>query len=107
MELDCQREKTPIYPVIKYLLSAYYVLGTIQGSRDIAMYKTIAEQEQAGHLPDMIFDRTQNTNNRIERNEIESKRTGNVLKLQGLKCYDVSNQEKDIWCELNSFCHYS
>lgn len=40
---------------IKCLLCARH---TVQGPRGIAIYKTTAEQEQAGHLPDMIFDRT-------------------------------------------------
>lgn len=61
MDLDCHRQEIIIHQI---LLSAHYVLGTVQGHRDTAIYKTIAEQEQAVHLPDMISAKTQNTNKR-------------------------------------------
>lgn len=50
---------------------------------------------------------TENTNMRVERNEIERKRTSNGLIVEGLKYEDISKWEKDVWCELNSFGHCS
>ena len=42
------------------------MLGTVQGTRDATLYKTATEQDQAGHLTDMMG--TENTNMRVERN---------------------------------------
>ena len=48
------------------MLPVCYMLGTIQGTRDATLYKTATEQDQAGHLTDMMG--TENTNMRVERN---------------------------------------
>lgn len=72
------------------------MLGIVQGPRDTAISKTIVEQEKAVHLPDVLSDRTQNTNRRVKRNEIERKRAGNGLKLKGLKCRMLLNRRKIV-----------
>lgn len=48
------------------MLPICYMLGTVQASRDATLYKPTAEQDQAGHLTDMMG--IENTNKRVERN---------------------------------------
>jgi len=63
MGLDSQREKITIHLLIKYhiykVLPVCYMLGTVQGTRDATLHKTATEQDQAGHLTDMMGTRTQ------------------------------------------------